>query len=169
LVDPRPEFYRPVAEPHDENERASRHLRAIARLQPGQTLAAAQAEMNVIAARLEQEHPRDNTAYGIRLVTLPEDTVGGLRPTLLAMFGAVLFVLLIACANVGNLLLVRSAVRQKEFAIRLALGAGRRRLIRQFLTESILLALAGGGLGLLLAAWGAGALESLGAQVTPLL
>src|SRR5262249_54756945 len=66
LVDPRPEFYRPVAEPHDENERASRHLRAIARLQPGQTLAAAQAEMNVIAARLEQEHPRDNTAYGIR-------------------------------------------------------------------------------------------------------
>jgi putative ABC transport system permease protein len=169
LVDPRGEFYRPVAEPHDENERASRHLRAIARLKPGITLAQAQAEMKVITSRLEQEHPRDNTGYGARLVSLPEDTVGGLRTTLLTLFGAVAFVLLIACANVGNLLLVRAAARQKEIAIRRALGAARARLARQFLTESVLLAIVGGGLGLLLALWGTSLVETLGSKVTPLL
>src|SRR6185295_9524268 len=88
LVDPRGEFYRPVAEAHDENERSSRHLRALARLKPGVTLAQAQVEMNVIASRIEQQHPRDNTGYGVRLVSLPEDTVGGLRPTLLTLFAA---------------------------------------------------------------------------------
>lgn len=169
LVDPRGEFYRPVAEPHDENERSSRHLRAIARLKPGVTLEQAQADMNVIAGRLQQQHPRDNAGYGVRLVTLPEDTVGGLRPTLLTLFGAVAFVLLIACANVGNLLLVRSAARQKEVAIRRALGAARTRLARQFLTESILLAMLGGVFGLLLALWGVSLVESLGSQATPLL
>ena len=169
LVEPRAELYRPVAEPHDENERSSRHLRAIARLKPGRTLAEAQAEMTVIAGRLEQEHPRDNTGYGARLITLPEDTVGGLRPTLLTLFGAVIFVLLIACANVGNLLLVRSAARQKEIAIRRALGATRSRVARQFLTESLLLAMLGGGVGWLAALWGTSVVESFGTQVTPLL
>jgi putative ABC transport system permease protein len=169
LVEPRAEFYRPVAEPRDENERSARHLRAIARLKSDVTLEQAQAEMNVIASRLEQQHPRDNTGYGVRLVSLPEDTVGGLRPTLLTLFGAVSFVLLIACANVGNLLMVRSAARQKEIAIRRALGAARARLARQFLTESVLLALIGGGLGLLLALWGTSLVETIGAKVTPLL
>ncbi|MEK6300048.1 MAG: ABC transporter permease [Acidobacteriota bacterium] len=169
LVGARAEFYRPVAEKHDNEERSSRHLRAIARLKPGVPLAQAQSEMNVIASRLEQQYPRDNTGYGVRLVALAEDTVGGLRATLLMLFGAVGFVLLIACANVGNLLLARSAARQKEIAIRAALGAARSRLVRQLLTESVMLAMAGGGLGLLFALWGTSLVESLGSKVNPML
>ncbi len=169
LVDPRGDFYRPVAEPHDEEQRSARHLRSIARLKDGVTVEQAQAEMTAIASRIEQEHSANNTGYGVRLVSLSEDTVGGLRPTLLMLFGAVAFVLLIACANVGNLLLARSAARQKEIAIRRALGAARSRLVRQFLTESVLLAMVGGGLGLLLALRGTSIVEALGSQVTPLL
>lgn len=169
LVDPPGEFYRPVAEAYDDNDRSARHLRSIARLKPGVSLEKAQAEMKVIAAGIEQQHPRDNTGYGVRVASITEDLVGGFRSTLLTLLGAVIFVLLIACANVGNLLLAHSAARQKEIAIRRALGAGRLRIARQLLTESVILSLGGGGVGFLLALWANSLVEVLGARVTPLL
>jgi putative ABC transport system permease protein len=169
LLDAPAEFYRPVAEPPTEKSRSSRHLRAIGRLKRGVSLEQAQTEMSLIARQLAQEHPGDNANSGIHLVSLREDLIGKLRPSLLMLFGAVAFVLLIACANVGNLLLARSAARHHEIAIRAALGAGRDRLIRQFLTESLILSLAGGTLGVLAAAWATTAIETAGATLLPTL
>jgi putative ABC transport system permease protein len=169
LLNWRAEFYRPVAESPNEKDRSSRHLRAIARLKPNVSLEQAQTEMNLIARQLAQEHPNDNASSGVHLVTLREDSIGRLRPVLLMLFGAVAFVLLIACANVGNLLLARSAARHKEIAIRAALGAGRDRLVRQFLTESLLLSVAGGALGVLAALWGTTLIEATTAKLLPML
>jgi putative ABC transport system permease protein len=142
-------------------------LQVIGRLKPGVTRGAAQSEMDAIAASLERQYPGPNAGLGVRLVPMHEEVVGDMRQPLLILLGAVGFVLLIACANVANLLLTRAASRQKELAIRAALGAGRGRLIRQMLIESLVLAAAGGAAGLMLAAWGIQALQSLAPSDLP--
>lgn len=134
--------------------RSLRWMPAIGRLAPGTTPQQAQAELNSISAGLAKAYPQENGATQVVMIPLRNRVVGQVEPLLLILFGAVGFVLLIACANVTNLFLVRAAGRRREFSIRAALGAGRARLISQLMVESLMLAAAGGLLGLLLAQWG---------------
>jgi putative ABC transport system permease protein len=147
--------------------RRNPYLSVMARLKPGVTLPQAQADMDAITAGMRQEYPDLYGSKGVRLIALHEFVVGDTKPALLLLFGAVGLVLLIVCANVANLTMARAATRTKEFALRVALGAGRGRLIRQLLTESVLLAFAGGICGLGLATWGLNLLVALSPEAVP--
>jgi len=144
------------------NDRNSHYLLVVGRLRGGVTLEAARADMDGLARQLEREYPQ-NQGLGAAVTPLAETMTGDVRPALLLLMGAVALVLLVACANLANLLLARATGRTREFALRLALGAGQGRLVRQLLTESLLLSLAGGAVGLLLASWGG----DLAAAVVP--
>ncbi|SPF52923.1 conserved membrane hypothetical protein [Candidatus Sulfopaludibacter sp. SbA4] len=167
LVHRTSEIYRPLSRDFGDETRSGRHLRAIARLKPGVSLAQAQEEMNTIARRLELAYPEENQGHGVRVVSMREDLVENIRPALLILQACVLMTLLIACANVANLLLAQSAVRRKEMAIRQALGANRNQLLRQKLTESLVLSALGGAAGLMVAFWCVPVVESLGSRTIP--
>jgi putative ABC transport system permease protein len=148
-------------------QRGAHYMNVIARLKPGVSREQAQAEMTAISARLEQQYPDKNLHRSTTVEPALEALVGSIRPALLILLGAVGCVLLIACANVANLLLARAMMRHKEMAIRSALGASRIRVVRQLLTESVLLSLTGGSLGLLLALWWSDLLVALGKDNIP--
>ena len=166
--DPDDRLWVPIALTKDQLANHGSHfLRVLARLRPNATIGQAQAELDGVAARLSRQYPASNTGVGVRLLSLREQAVGDVRTPLLLLLGLVGFVLVMACANIGNLLLVRSSAREREFAVRAALGAGGSRLLRQLLTESALIAMLGGALGLALARSGIAALMWIAPATLP--
>jgi putative ABC transport system permease protein len=161
------EIWRPLRINTASPSRGSVVLRAIARLPDGVTIEGAQSSASALARQLEALYPQFNEKTGFYLTPLQDRVVGEIRPGLMAVFGAVVVVLLIACANIANLLLARGSARERELAVRMALGATRRRIIRQLLTESVLLASIGGIAGLLLGVWAVDALVSLAPSSVP--
>jgi len=156
-----PQLWIPVGWGASQRIPRGRYMMAVARMKAGVTLAEADGELNSLAHTYAKQYPDFETGWGVHLVPIHDEMSGGIRQSLLVLLGAVAFVLLIACANVANLVLSQSAARDREIAVRVALGAARWRIIRQTLTESLLLAVAGGGLGFLAALWGSDALLSL--------
>ena len=155
------EVYAPIAmTPELMKSRQNHSYYVIGRLKPGVSIESSQADIDNIAARLEQQFPETNTGWGATVFPIVADTVRMYDTALWVMMGAVGFVLLIACANVANLMLARASGRQKEIALRAALGASRWRIMRQLLTESVIVALIGGAVGILIGFWGIDALRA---------
>jgi putative ABC transport system permease protein len=163
----RAELWRPLPIDPAKLDPGPHYLNVVGRLKPGVALAQAQADMSTIAARLSQQNREKNAGHGVKLERLTNVVVGDIGLALYVLLGAVGFVLLIACANLANLMLARVGSRQKEIAVRTALGASRLRIVRQLLTESIILAISGGGMGLLLAIWAVRWVVSLSADTIP--